>query len=79
MVKKQTARKPRTIDGQAVCERINYIKEVKRGMKFCDNQNDISSKETPGEKPPKQKKQKQNASASPSTASWAERAALRRC
>ena len=46
-------------------------------MKTHYNQIVRPSKETPGEKPPKQKKQKQNASASPSRASRSERAALR--
>ena len=74
VVQKQTARKPRKIDGRAVQERINDIKEVQR-MKT--RYNFISSKEPPAEEPPKQKKQKQNASASPTRASRAERAALR--
>ena len=71
---KQTAQKPRTIDARAVCERINAIKEDKR---MQTRYTVISSQETPGEDPPKQNKQKRNASASPSRASRAERAALR--
>ena len=71
---KPTAWKPRTVDIQAVRERNNIIKENQR---IKTRYNVIPPKETPEEKPPKKKKQKQNASGSPSRASWAERAALR--
>ena len=71
---KPTAWKPRTVDIQAVHKWINIIKENQR-TKTCYNV--IPLKETPEEKPPKKKKQKQNASVYPSRASQVERATLR--